>query len=65
MWLYRSTGGGASYSWAGRWKVTDTAPNPQTFSGPNFVAGNLYQVRQPGPRATCAEVGQGLWDLGT
>jgi len=54
-WVYKSTDGGATFNWIGRWKNTDPAPNPQTFTDPNATFGDVYQVRTPGePAATCS-----------
>jgi len=53
-WMYRSTDGGATFNWIGRWKASDPAPNPQTFTDPNPAAGAVYQIDRPNaPRVTC------------
>lgn len=58
-WVYKSTDGGASYNWIGRWKAIDSAPNPQVFVDANASVGDRYQVRAPNaPRPVCSIVSE-------
>jgi len=51
-WIYRSTDGGATYSWIGRWKTSDPGANPEVFIDRYPIIGSRYQVRAPGLAAT-------------
>jgi|GEM_PF-1263187 len=54
-WIYRSTDGGASWGWVGRWKASDGGANAEMFWDRYPIIGAEYQVRQPGESAERCE----------
>ena len=64
-WIYRSTDGGNTWSWIGRWKASDVPPNPERFRDRYPIIDAQYQVRQPGaPAVACTTISEPEQSLG-